>query len=180
MTPEQSRRLSGLMAGAQAADSQAYADALIEMAERLRGFFRGRVLPWESVEDLVQETLLSIHKARHTYDPARPFAPWFYAIARYRLADARRANLRQSRQTEWQAPPAAGASDPEKMSPDMEEALARLPERRREIVRMLKVEGFSVKETAAKLGMSESAVKVAAHRGYRALKEYLEARHENG
>ena len=179
MKPEQSRRLSELMRLSQGADRQAYALALEEMAERLRGFFRARVLPWESAEDLVQETLLSIHQARHTYDPARPFAPWFYAIARYRLADARRADLRESRRTGWEALPSNGASATE-LGLDLEKALARLPQRQREVIRMLKVQGFSVKEIAAKLAMSEAYVKVTAHRGYRALRADLEAHHENG
>jgi RNA polymerase sigma-70 factor (ECF subfamily) len=46
------------------------------------------------VEDVVQETLISVHKARHTYDPARPFAPWFYAIASHRVVDVFRRDRR--------------------------------------------------------------------------------------
>jgi RNA polymerase sigma-70 factor (ECF subfamily) len=39
------------------------------------------------VEDLVQETLIALHKRRHTYDRSQPLTPWVYAIARYRLID---------------------------------------------------------------------------------------------
>src|SRR5262249_2477759 len=52
-------------------------------------------------------------------------------------------------------------------------ALEALPERQRDIVRALKLEDKSVKDVSAELGMSPSAVKVAAHRGYKALRRLL-------
>jgi RNA polymerase sigma-70 factor (ECF subfamily) len=55
-------------------------------------------------------------------------------------------------------------------------ALESLPDRQREIVSALKLRDESVKEIGARLGMSESAVKVAAHRGYRALRRLLGSR----
>src|ERR1051325_1901984 len=48
------------------------------------------------IDDVVQETLLTVHRARHTYDPSRPFAPWFYAIAGSRLIDVVRRERRIS------------------------------------------------------------------------------------
>ena len=42
----------------------------------------------------MQEALITIHKARHTYDPGRPFGPWFYAIVNSRLIDALRSKKR--------------------------------------------------------------------------------------
>jgi RNA polymerase sigma-70 factor (ECF subfamily) len=52
-------------------------------------------------------------------------------------------------------------------------ALASLPKRQREIVEGLKLRDESVRDLAGRLGMSESAVKVTAHRGYKALKKLL-------
>ena len=37
----------------------------------------------------------------------------------------------------------------------------------------MNVEGYTAKEVGAKLGMKESAVKVAAHRAYKKLRERL-------
>jgi RNA polymerase sigma-70 factor (ECF subfamily) len=34
------------------------------------------------VEDLVEETLVTLYRRRSRYDPARPFGPWLYGIAR--------------------------------------------------------------------------------------------------
>lgn len=41
-------------------------------------------------DDVVQEILISIHKARHTYDGERPIQPWLSAIIRFRMTDALR------------------------------------------------------------------------------------------
>ena len=72
---------------------------------------------------------------------------------------------------------ATDSADPanEQLSESMQRALAALPEKQKSIVVMLKVDGLSVKEVAAKTGASESAVKVTAHRAYKALRKRLEA-----
>ncbi len=62
-----------------------------------RQFARARLgaVPW--IDDVVQETLLAVHRARQTYDPGRPFAPWFYAVASSRLIDVIRRERRVTR-----------------------------------------------------------------------------------
>jgi RNA polymerase sigma-70 factor (ECF subfamily) len=138
----------------------------------------GAVVPW--ADDVVQETLISVHAARHTYDPRRPFVPWFYAIARNRLIDVWRREGRMSRRelgVEILPDVAcAGADDDARAGVDMEavrSALASLPPRQREIVTALKLHEESVRDIAGRLNMSPSAVKVTAHRGYRALRRLL-------
>jgi RNA polymerase sigma-70 factor (ECF subfamily) len=66
----------------------------------------------------------------------------------------------------------AGTSD----SVDVEAiraAVNALPPRQRQVIEQLKFEDRSVREVAGRLRMSESAVKVTAHRGYRALRRLL-------
>src|SRR5712691_4989973 len=43
-----------------------------------------------------QDVLLSVHLARATYNPTRPFLPWLLAIVRNRLADAARLHASRS------------------------------------------------------------------------------------
>src|SRR5262245_53920017 len=82
------------MASAQRGDSRAYEELLRLLTKETRGFV-GRRVGWADwAEDVAQEVLLTVHRARHTYDPARPFAPWFYAIVSSRLVDALRARKR--------------------------------------------------------------------------------------
>jgi RNA polymerase sigma-70 factor (ECF subfamily) len=164
---------------AQSGDQMAYAELLVLLTSVTRTFVRGRsgAVPW--VDDVVQETLLSVHRARHTYDPARPFAPWFYAIAAHRVVDVYRRERRVSSREQGQdvLPEPAPDRIVDRMGDvDMKAvraALAALPARQRDIVEGLKLRDESVRELSGRLGMSESAVKVAAHRGYRALRKLL-------
>jgi RNA polymerase sigma-70 factor (ECF subfamily) len=51
--------------------------------------------------------------------------------------------------------------------------VARLPRVQREVVSLLKYEDLSVRDVAHRLGMSESAVKTTAHRGYKGLRRMV-------
>lgn len=152
----------------------AYAQFLTELATMLRGYFRHR-LPQQAgdVEDLVQEVLLAVHSARHTYLPGQPLTAWVHAIARYKLADHFRAYARHDALSD----PLDAAEDV-LAAPDLEPAQARrdlnllldqLPDRQRLPILYVKVEGLSVSEVAEMTGMSESAVKIGVHRGLKAL-----------
>ena len=59
------------------------------------------------------------------------------------------------------------------LSDPLERALAELAEAQREAVILLQVEGFSVADAAERVGITKSALKVRAHRGYRALRARL-------
>jgi RNA polymerase sigma-70 factor (ECF subfamily) len=170
--------LAGLLAEAQAGDQAAYERFLVEASAVLRRFLSRRMGDAEPVEDVLQETLLSIHRARHTYLPGRPLGPWLYAICEHRMTDFHRRQRRIERRevtapddlAERAAPLPPRASERGSV---VREALARLPERQRQVIELLKIHDFSVKEAAAHTGMSESAVKVTAFRGYRAIRRLL-------
>jgi DNA-directed RNA polymerase specialized sigma24 family protein len=79
---------SALMARAQDGDGLAYRRLLEEITPYLRSLAaRHRGLSGET-EDTVQDILLTLHAARHTYDAGRPFGPWLLAIARRRIAES--------------------------------------------------------------------------------------------
>ena len=71
---------------AQRGDADAYGELLNEIGPVLMRFLRARVRDAQEAEDLYQETLMAIHRARHGYDAARPFEPWLFAIARHIVA----------------------------------------------------------------------------------------------
>ena len=178
MTAEQERQSASLMRLAQAGDQVAYASLLVLLTSTTRQFARTRLgaVPW--IDDVVQETLLAVHRARQTYDPGRPFAPWFYAVASSRLIDVLRRERRvTSREIAGDSlPDARGAGEAVRDDIDVEAihaAVAALPARQREVIEALKFRDQSVREVAGRLSMTESAVKVTAHRGYRALRRLL-------
>jgi RNA polymerase sigma-70 factor, ECF subfamily len=180
MTAEQDSRATALMIRAQQGDALAYAELLTVLAAAARQYARNRLGNVAWLDDVAQETLLSIHAGRHTYDPRRPFAPWFYAILSRRLIDVLRKERRiggREIASDVLPEPASGPPAPDRRDAvDFERvkaALDALPPRQREIVSALKVHDESVKDVSGRLGMSESAVKVTAHRGYKALRRLL-------
>lgn len=126
-------------------------------------------------DDVVQEILISIHKARHTYDGKRPIMPWIFSIAKFRITDHLRKHYAQMRNM------AVDIADFENILADVtersdsnesiEELLHDVPEKQRKILNMMHVEGYTAKQVGSKLGMKESAVKVAAHRAIKKIRE---------
>ena len=120
---------------------------------------------------MVQETLLAIHLKRHTWDQTRPFEPWIRAIIRYKLIDAAR---RRGFRVEVPVDDltdllAAPGPDPERSVGSLERHLDDLPERQKEVVRALTIDGASVRDTASRLADDEGNIRVALHRGLAAL-----------
>ena len=165
--------LRGLMADAQAGNRRAYAMLLDEARGWLKGYYRRRVPP-EQLEDLVQETLISLHRKLSSYDPARPFLPWLAAIARYRWID----HLRKLSRGDDPATHAEVATESEepaiaaKLS--LERLLENLSDSQAEAIRLVKVQGYSISEAAETTGQSEPLVKVNIHRGIKKLAALVE------
>jgi RNA polymerase sigma-70 factor (ECF subfamily) len=171
--------LAALMQRSLNGDTQAYAELLQESARLLRPFLSRRIYAGTEVDDVLQEILISIHKARHTYDGQRPYKPWMYAIAKFRLQDHLRSHYAD------QLHGAEDLAELEEILPDdvtetgfnyesISVEVEKLPEKQATILRLMHQEGYTSKEVAEKLGMNESAVKVAAHRAYKILRERLE------
>lgn len=175
--------MAELMRAAQAGDSDAYRLLLEDAARRLRGHIRRRA-PWldaEDREDLVQEVLISMHGARASYDPARPFMPWLAAIARNRIADhARRHRRRAAGAQAYRTLAETFDSDAVNHSAagvvaamSLQRAMADLTPAQREAVQMLKIEQLSLAEASARSGLSIAALKVSVHRAVRRLRARL-------
>jgi RNA polymerase sigma-70 factor, ECF subfamily len=168
--------LRALMIAGLAGDAAAHKALLARLSGYLRAYFKRQLArinrgPAEA-EDLVQEVLIAIHTRRHTYDSSRPFTPWVYAVARYKLMD----HLRRTKASMTDVP----LEDAEEVTAhddragvesalDLERLLLRISPKTRRAIQYVKLDGLRVSEAAARSGMSESAVKVAVHRGLRAL-----------
>ena len=182
MISEDERRWAALMAASQDGDRRSYAQLLREIVPVLtRGVERGWPMAQKAeIEDVVQDTLISLHGARHTYDPRRPFLPWLLAIARHRVADAQRRQVRTARREvaiEDQDETLFGfATNTGYRALDgnaLRKAIAQLPPRQRLAVELVKLKELSLKEASAVTGMSATALKVATHRAIRSLRTIL-------
>lgn len=163
--------LARLMRAANAGDERAYGEFLRQAACLVRGFARRKIVKGGvDPEDVVQEALLAIHIKRHTWRDDEPVTPWLYAIARYKLIDAfrhrgRRVEIDISGIAEILAEP-----EPETLSDrEIVRALETLAPSQKSVVAAISVEGRSIRETAKSLGMTETAVRVAHHRGLAAV-----------
>lgn len=166
-----------LLLSSQAGDKAAYEVLLADVGKSLRLWLRKKVSNTEEREDVVQDILVSIHEARHTYRPEYSFLTWVNAISRYKVVDFyRRQGRRVSREVAWEfAEFETFFSTQNESSLDdfLEGALAKLPPRQRQAVELLKVSDLSVREAAVSMNVSEGALKVLAHRGYEALRKAL-------
>lgn len=165
--------LDDLLRAANRGDRRAYAAFLTAVTPIVRGIARSRGagLGAETCEDIVQETLLAIHQKRQTWREDAPVRPWLYAIVRFKAIDAFRSRGRRVHvaiEDFAELLPADPGPDPTERS-DAERVIARLDPRSARIVRALGLEGASVTELSAALGMTETAVRVALHRGLRKL-----------
>jgi RNA polymerase sigma-70 factor (ECF subfamily) len=177
-------RWSRMMAAAQAGDAQAYDALLRECLPLLRAICRARLRDPADAEDAVQDALLTIHRVRDTYDPARPFRPWLAAIAERRAVDRGRSRGRvASRQVEIDAAaevtaPGPGADaeiDSRRAAAALRAAVETLPASQRTALGLTKIEGLSLAEASQRSGMTVGALKVATHRALQSLRRRLGA-----
>lgn len=183
MAYENDARWVKLMAAAQNGDRRSYSQLLREIVPVLIRAVQRRWPMGQAadIDDVVQETLKSLHSYRHTYNPGRPFLPWLLAIARHRLADEirrqKRTGLREvaievedetflgvATNTEY-----SSAADGEALK----RAIAQLAPKQRTALELLKIKEMSLKEAAAASGMSVAALKVATHRALKTLRAML-------
>ncbi len=168
--------LESLMSGYQQADEDA-ARALIEkVSPLLLRYFWAHASHRRFADDLLQDTWMRVHKARHTYRRGEPVLPWIFAIARHAgLDNYRRARRVETRETQVDVLPetAAPSSNVVRDVPEMDVILAELPASQREVIVMLKVSGMTIEEVARATASSVGSVKQKAHRAYRKLHNLL-------
>lgn len=179
MTPTEDPLALQLLA-ANAGDSQAYARFLRAVAPILRGIVRarGRSLPPDQHEDIVQDILLAIHLKRQTWDPASPLRPWLYAIARYKVIDAHRRrgmSLHLPIEDYSDVLPAEDQADPLAARDDRREVdrlLDQLDPRSAEVVRALALREEPQGDVGARLEMTPVNLRVTLHRAMKRLASF--------
>jgi RNA polymerase sigma-70 factor (ECF subfamily) len=175
-------RWSRMMAAAQAGDRRAYEDLLRECLPLLRQICRARLRDATEAEDAVQDTLLTIHRARASYDASRPFRPWLVAITERRALDRIRARGRRSGReaaldlaADLPAPTgsADAALDADRAAAKLRDAVQDLPQSQRTALGLTKLQDLTLQEASARSGMSIGAIKVATHRAMQTLRRRL-------
>ena len=168
------QRWAQLMTSAQAGHEGDYRLLLAEISEAVGRYLRVRLGGYDFVGDCVQEVLIAVHQARHTYDGRRAFRPWLFAIVRHKAIDA----MRRGRSRGREQLATADIAETSVSGPDSEvvsgQLLVGLPEGLRQALVLTKLQGMTSSEAARALSISESALKVRVHRAMGKLKRLLE------
>lgn len=166
-------------AKAQAGDKAAYTKLLRDIMPFIQKVIARRLANPDWVDDITQDALMSVHKSLKTYDPSQSFRPWLMAIVNFRRTDYLRKHYRIRDQKEKAASHALFIEDSVTTPTlagelkDIERALKGLPAKQERIFRMVKIEGHTIADVAQQLDMTESAVKVSAHRTMKKLQDKL-------
>jgi RNA polymerase sigma factor (sigma-70 family) len=177
-SPDQRR--AAWMAAAQAGDRRAYERVLADSIALIRAAARRQGVPHDHLDDVVQETLLTVHRVRHTYDPARSYDAWLGALASRRAIDAlRRHGRHDSRELHddfalarhADVDDASAVTERQQRAQRLHAAIAELPPGQREAVEQLGLRERSLSEAAALTGRHTGALKVNLHRALKALRK---------
>jgi RNA polymerase sigma-70 factor (ECF subfamily) len=163
-----------------AGDAAAFALVYDALAPRLYGYLLRQTRDRARAEDLLQQTMLHIHRARDRFIPGAEVMPWAFAIARRLLIDSMRRGRREVLVDGGQPDPGASREpsadelvQARELAARVEQVLAGLPQSQRVAFELIKTEGLSVAEAAQVLGTTIAAVKLRAHRAYEALRRAL-------
>lgn len=185
--------LDSAVAAAAQGDRTALAQVLRTIRPLVVRYCRARVGAAErgqlSADDVAQEVCLAVMTALPRYqDQGRPFMAFVYGIAAHKVADAHRSAARNRADPVAEVPESMSLDDtPEEQalnaetSRQMKQLLGTLPEKQREILVLRLVVGLSAEETAAAVGSTAGAIRVAQHRAIARLKkEVTRAGERNG
>ena len=177
-------RRSAWMVAAQAGDGAAYQALLRDCIPVIKSIARRRGVASNHVDDVVQDVLLTIHRARQTYDPSRSFTAWLCVIADRRAIDLlrriRRQELREVHaplafegHADHNADPAQGLvrADATRI---VTRAIASLPARQQEAVQHLVLEERLLADAATLTRRTTGSLKVNLHRALKALRNRIE------
>lgn len=186
---ESRRALTSAMDRHAEGDHAAFGELYDLLAPRLLAYFSRHLQGREHAEDLVQHTLLNMHRARAHFVRGSDVVPWAFAIGRRLLIDTQRRqknevlfeNEEESRQAldsrveRGERPDELVAA--QQLAERLQHEISRLSEPQRAAYALVRQDGLSIAEAAKVLGTTTGAVKLRAHRAYEALRAVLRETH---
>lgn len=147
-----------------AQDAAAFAEIFAHFAPRVKGFLMRSGASESLAEECAQDVMATVWQKSHLFDPTRAsVATWIFTIARNRKIDA----LRRQRRPEpedigWGPEPEPDQEDAFALQQDTDRlgaALAKLPEKQRELIERAYFGDLSHSEIAAETGLPLGTIK---------------------
>lgn len=175
MSETLSEKWTILMKQTQEGDAVSYEQLLEEISDFLVAYLRKRIFNPDYIDDLIQDVLLALHKARHTFDSSKPFFPWFLSIVNYKIIDyfneQKRSNGLSFEDHFYELDMSDSFETNIESKWMIESVLSDLSPVYRDLLKSVKLDGYSIKEASILLGLSISNVKTSIHRALKQLKE---------
>lgn len=119
----------------------------------------------DEAQEILQDVFIRIWNARETIDPSRPFSSFLFSIARNLIRDFFRKAARDTKMRHFLAERGSelydhieSALDHKETSEMLQRAIDALPQQRKMVFTLCKIEGKSYEEVAAIMGISVSTV----------------------
>jgi RNA polymerase sigma-70 factor (ECF subfamily) len=163
-----------------AGDDAAFAVVYDSLAPRIMRYLLRRTNDWGDAEDLLQQTMMHIHRSRGAFIAGAEVTPWVFAIARHLVMDrlrrrepGQRVDTRMLEKRASEAPPADEVVHARELALRVDQAMAELPPSQRSVVTLIKEDGMTVAEAAKALGTTVGATKARMSRAYQAIRSEL-------
>lgn len=164
--------------GAGDGPGSSFRNGLLALIPHLRAFARGLCGRPDMADDLVQETVMRAWAARARYEPGTNMKAWTFTILRNHFLNEIRRSSRMTELVDGVDYPdlvtAASQEDALHVS-DLEAALHRLPDDRREALLLVGAGGFSYDEAAQVCGVPAGTIKSRVARGRAQLAAMMDA-----
>ncbi len=169
-----------LVGRVQQGDAEAFDLLVRRHLPRARVMARRLMADPDDADDLVQEAFLRVLDRIGSFDPSRPFEPWFSRLLVNLGLDVKRKQaVRRTEPHDVEAAPGPDRPDHDversELARSFQQALRRLPERQRVIVTLFEIDGLSTREVASMLRVSQVTVRWHLHQARRTLREALKS-----
>jgi len=158
-----------LMTLYQTGDMQAFETLYRRHSERVLAYLCKKTSE-QNARDLLQDTFLKLHRARHQYSSQYPFLPWLFAITRNALVDlVRSKEMRISRESASQVETLA-ASEDLNWVPDLLHALQTLPANQRRAIELRYQSDWTFEQIAKEMETTPVNIRQMISRGIKKLR----------
>jgi RNA polymerase sigma factor (sigma-70 family) len=159
----------------------AIADVYAALSPMVLGYLR-RFVPPDEAEDVLQRVFYEVWRHKDRYDPSRSLGAWVLGIANKRAID----HVRRQRRTAVPVDELYGIAGEDgrelaeryARASEVRDALSRLPDEQREVLRLAYFGDCTQTQIAAQLGVPLGTVKARTFRGLRRLGQLLGSGHQ--